>query len=92
MLFYQILLTISYRTIKEGTVKREIVFLASPRKDGCWSVKKIGTNQISSVHKTQVEAWKETRRLARGAGFKAILKEKNGKISASNLYADLNLI
>lgn len=63
-------------------------YWTSPRKDGSWSVKRSGTNRVASVHNTQAEAWKETRRLARGSGSEAFLKGKDGKIRASNTYCN----
>jgi hypothetical protein len=61
-------------------------YWTSPRKDGNWVVKKAGSTRVSSVHNTQAEAWKETRRLARGEGSEAYLKGKDGKIQVRNTY------
>ena len=71
-----------------GPVQKKGVFLTSPRKDGNWSVKKSGSSRVASVHKTQQEAWKETRRLARGSGSEAFLKGIDGKIHTSNVYGE----
>ncbi len=63
-------------------------YWTSPRKDGGWSVKRSGTSRAASVHNTQAEAWKEARRLARGAASEAFLKGKDGKIRARNTYGN----
>ena len=63
-------------------------YWASPRKVGGWSVKRSGASRASSVHNTQAEAWKETRRLARGEGSEAFLMGKDGKIRARNTYGN----
>ncbi len=60
-------------------------FWTTNHKDG-WAVKREGTKKASSVHSTQAEAWKETRRRARGAEGEAFLKGKDGKIRARNTY------
>ena len=59
------------------------------RKDGRWVVKRSGTGRATSIHDTQKEAWKEARRLARGAGSEALLIGKDGKIRARNAYGDV---
>lgn len=51
-----------------------------------WSVKKEESSRASSNHSTQYDAWKETRRLARGSGGEAILQGRDGKIRAKNSY------
>ena len=61
-------------------------YWTSPRKDGTWSVKKTGTERASSIHDTQADAWKETRRLARGAESEAFLKGRDGTIKTRNTY------
>ncbi|WP_353641025.1 DUF2188 domain-containing protein [Mesorhizobium sp. WSM2239] len=53
-----------------------------------WAVKKEGSTRASSVHTTQAEAWSEARRLARGAGSEAFLKDSDGKIRARNSYGN----
>jgi hypothetical protein len=45
-----------------------------------------GTDRASSIHGTQSEAWKEARRLARGAESEAFLKGRDGSIRARNTY------
>jgi len=67
-------------------VARKIDYFASRRKDGTWTVKSTGSGKVNSVYSSKEEAWKETRRLARGAGSEAILIGKNGKITAQNTY------
>lgn len=61
-------------------------YLARPRKDGTWAVKRVGASRAASIHSTQAEAWKETRRLARGVGSEAFLQGRDGKIRARNSY------
>jgi hypothetical protein len=63
-------------------------YWTGPRRDGGWSVKRNGTSKATSVHNTKFEAWKETRRLARGAGTEAFLKGKDGKIRTRNTYGN----
>ena len=63
-------------------------YWASPRKEGGWSVKRAGANRASSIHDTQADAWKETRRLARGASSEAFLKGKDGRIRTRNSYGN----
>ncbi len=63
-------------------------YWTSPRRDGGWSVKHNGNGKVKSVHNTKFEAWKETRRLARGTGSEAFLKGRDGKIRARNTYGD----
>jgi hypothetical protein len=63
-------------------------FLATPRKDGSWVVKISGTNRTSSIHESKADAWKETRRLARGEGSEAILVSQKGKINSYNSYQE----
>ena len=62
-------------------------FRATKKSDG-WVVKKEGSSSVASVHSTQSGAWAETRRLARGAGGNAFLKDKDGHISAQNSYKE----
>lgn len=63
-------------------------YWTSKRSDGQWVVKLSNSNRASSLHETQEEAWKEARRLARGAGIEAFLKDKNGKIRVRNSYGN----
>lgn len=63
-------------------------YWASQRNDGYWTVNKSGYKNAASVHKSQADAWKETRRLARGAGTVAYLEGKNGRIKTCNSYED----
>jgi len=57
------------------------------KKNGEWIVKQIGIyHKIISVRKTQNEAWKLARRLARAKGIIAFLKNKKGEIIAQNNY------
>lgn len=65
-------------------------FLATRRRDGSWVVKISGSNHTSSIHESKSEAWKETRRLARGEGSEAMLVSSNGKISLYNVYGDIS--
>lgn len=61
-------------------------YWTSQRKDGSWAVKRTGTSKASSIHDTQEGAWKEARRLARGAQSEAFLKGRDGSIRARNTY------
>lgn len=61
-------------------------YWTSQRTDGSWMVKKTGATRASSVHDTQADAWKEARRLARGAQSEAFLKGRDGTIRARNTY------
>lgn len=61
-------------------------YLASPRKVGGWAVKRAGASRTASIHTTQADAWRETRRLARGAGSEAFLKGSDGEIRTRNSY------
>ncbi len=63
-------------------------YWTSMRNDGQWAVKRSGATKAASLHPTQDEAWKEARRLARGAGSEAFLKGTNGKIRARNSYGN----
>jgi hypothetical protein len=60
-------------------------YWTTKRPEG-WAVKREGNERATSLHSTQAEAWGETRRLARGSGGEAILKDTNGKIRAKNTY------
>tara|TARA_R110002124_G_scaffold287144_1_gene470717 strand:- start:1054 stop:1281 length:228 start_codon:yes stop_codon:yes gene_type:complete len=51
-----------------------------------WAVKREGASRASSVHETQADAWKETRRLARGSEGEAFLQAQNGQIRTRNTY------
>ena len=61
-------------------------FCTSPRQDGSWAVKRCGDEPNESVYSTKSEAWKETRRLARGAGSQALLHDRDGTIHTRNSY------
>jgi hypothetical protein len=56
------------------------------KKSGNWVVRKQGSDRIASTHTTQSDAWAETRRLARGAGGDAYLRDGNGNVRARNTY------
>jgi hypothetical protein len=53
-----------------------------------WQVRKSGASHPSSIHNSQSGAWSEARRLARGAGGEAYLKDSNGDIRAQNSYKE----
>lgn len=61
-------------------------YWTSPTRNGGWAVKRTGAERAASVHDTQEGAWKEARRLARGAGSEAFLQDREGKIRARNSY------
>ena len=56
---------------------------------GIWIVTE-GSGRSTSKHTSQDEAWKETRRLARGAGTEAVLKGKDGKVLTRNNYGHVS--
>lgn len=56
------------------------------QSDGRWIVKKEGSNRTFSHHSTKSSAWKETRRLARGAETEAILEDLDGNVYTRNSY------
>lgn len=60
-------------------------FLTSRSADG-WTVRREGTLNASSVHRTASSAWDEARRLARGAGGEARFKSDDGSPDISNRY------
>ena len=62
-------------------------FLTMPHAKG-WAVKREGSNKVASVYGTQMEAWNETKRIARGTGGEALLQDKDGKIKTRNTYID----
>ena len=61
-------------------------YWTSPRSDGTWVVKRAGARRAASIHTKQADAWKEARRLARGAGSEAFLQGKDGQIRTRNSY------
>jgi hypothetical protein len=63
-------------------------YWTSPRSEGGWSVRKAGAERAASIHDSQEDAWKEAKRLARGAGSEAILKGRDGQIRARNSYGN----
>jgi hypothetical protein len=66
-----------------------VSYCAVPRQDGSWQVKRCGeASRVTSVHDTQANAWRETRRLARGSGTEAILQTKNGMVTTRNSYSE----
>jgi Uncharacterized protein conserved in bacteria (DUF2188) len=62
-------------------------FSTTKRSNG-WAVKKEGSTRVSSVHSSQLDAWAETRRLARGVSGNAFLKDTEGRIRAQNSYKE----
>lgn len=55
------------------------------QENGNWAVKKIG-GKIEYSSASRTDAWKNTKRLARGAGTVAILLGKNGQVSTRSSY------
>lgn len=51
-----------------------------------WAVKREGNEKATSVHKTQAEAWEETKQRAREAGGEAYLQNQQGQIRERNTY------
>ncbi len=60
-------------------------YWATPHKDG-WQVKREGSSRATSVHRTQSEAWMETKSRARDAGGEAYLQNREGQIRERNTY------
>lgn len=60
-------------------------YWTTKHSDG-WAVKREGASRASSVHETQADAWKETKRLARGSEGEALLQGQNGQIRTRNTY------
>jgi hypothetical protein len=60
-------------------------YWTTPHPDG-WQVKREGASRATSVHRTQEEAWIETRSRARGAGGEAYLQGRKGQIRERNTY------
>lgn len=63
-------------------------YWTTPRPDGSWAVRKAGAGRAASIHDSQADAWKEAKRLARGAGSEAFLQGKDGQIRARNSYGN----
>jgi hypothetical protein len=63
-------------------------YWTSPRSEGGWAVRRTGADKAASVHDSQEDAWKEAKRLARGAGSEAILQGRDGQIRARNSYGN----
>lgn len=55
------------------------------RPDG-WAVQREGNERATSVHRTQDQAWTETKSRARDAGGEAYLQGENGQIRERNTY------
>lgn len=68
------------------TAKKD--YWTSKRSDGKWDVKRSGASEPSSLHNTLENAWREARRLARGAGSEAFLKGEDGRIRTQNSYGN----
>lgn len=65
----------------------EAAFFAAISPRGCgWTVRRAGRSRALMLWLTRDEAWREARRLARGAGVEAYLVETNGRIIARNNY------
>ena len=63
-------------------------FRARPGKTGGWVINRSNARHPISFHNTQTAAWKETRRLARGAASEALLEDKAGVIRTRNTYGE----
>lgn len=53
---------------------------------GDWAVRRSGSGRALATGLTRGDAWREARRLARGAGCRAYLFDKNGRIITRNDY------
>ncbi|MBD2842938.1 DUF2188 domain-containing protein [Erythrobacter rubeus] len=62
-------------------------YWTAPHKDG-WQVKREGASRATSVHKTQAEAWAETKSRARDAQSEAYLQNQEGRIRERNTYGN----
>lgn len=60
-------------------------YWATPHKDG-WQVKREGTSRATSIHRTQSDAWKETKSRAKVTGGEAYLQNREGQIRERNTY------
>lgn len=67
---------------------REQDYFARRRRDGVWVVRRKGASRACSTFSTEMEAWKETRRLARGVGSRAELLNQDGSVKTSTVYVD----
>ena len=65
-------------------------FCAIARKDGKWVVQQVGSNRSKFVSTSEFIAWRETRRMARGAGTTAILFNRDGQVRTQNTYSYIN--
>jgi hypothetical protein len=61
-------------------------YWTSKLSNGRWAVKKSSSEKAASLLITQEGAWKEARRLARGAGSEAFLTDRDGLIRTRNSY------
>ena len=60
-------------------------FQTVPGSEG-WIVRKVGSQSVNSIHKSQAAAWVEARRLARGSGGEALLTPVDGSAEIRNRY------
>jgi hypothetical protein len=60
-------------------------YWTTPHPEG-WQVKREGAGRATSVHRTQAEAWIETKSRARDAGGEAYLQNSQGRIRERNTY------
>lgn len=57
------------------------------KSEGQWAVKKEGSARATSTHKTQDQAWKAGRRVAKKEGSEAFLHGRDGRIKERNTYS-----
>ena len=58
------------------------------KDEDVWKVKRGSADRASSKHRTQAEAWKDAKRLAKLSKGEAILKGEDGKIRERNSYGN----
>ena len=54
-----------------------------------WIVRKDGQDTALSEPTSRLKAWRECRRLARGAEVEAILEDRHGRIAVRNNYSEV---
>ncbi len=59
---------------------------STTKSNNKWAVRKDGSSGVFSTHRNKGDAWAETRRLARGSGGQAYLRDSDGRIRAQNSY------
>jgi hypothetical protein len=63
--------------------KRDIHVVPS---DGKWLVQEEGSKRVESTHRSQADAWRQAREVARLRGAEALLHGRNGQIRERSTY------